>query len=518
MNRRTWLAGVGASLLALRLRDGRGGLRAATAPLTVGIGLQWQSERIADALETRPSPLRHTLANVAVDKLAITAALGDQTIQIPRDATPLVYDPARRLYLTSSLDRADVERLSAAAATARFTVDLRFTYFTFFDVLLAQLTRTDRTLNNLANPTDADAIARTFEQKLRADKLDIAYQAETHSIHGVPCTCVAMHADPGAAQPAVELRFEIDFLGAITASRRASMRKLVAMDWSALVGVDEKTGPLPADLDVWRENVLRYLANQTDMRRAERFRTTIAARHATKRPRELADDVREDIDLHLVSANRWGTTREDPDREPHQALLSDLFETQYGNPASVTRMSRELVRRYALDLDAEAALTLQYGTGYCGEHARVAFSILRTIMAMPRNHVDSIVLCGNANIDHAFVLVNLQVTRVLLTTATNDANTRVGVGDDIRVFDLREALAANGDREVFVVDPYLDREMSSRTGERLLLALNSQGKQNRGKDTDFLKFEDQHPMPGSFTTVDIRERSAAVRRRLVKNV
>lgn len=181
-------------------------------------------------------------------------------------------------------------------------------------------------------------------------------------------------------------------------------------------------------------------------------------------------------------------------------------------------MSRDLARIYGLSLDGQAAMALQYGTGYCGEHSRTSFSILRTIMATPGNQLESIVLSGNANIDHGFVLCNLKVTHAIFTTATSSANTRVSVGEDVKVFNLRDALANNSGREVFVIDPYLDKSMMSATTDGLLRSLNSKKKQRRGKDTDFLMFQLQFPVPADFATDDIRDRSVAERMTRVKNV
>src|SRR5690606_8644680 len=108
--------------------------------------------------------------------------------------------------------------------------------------------------------------------------------------------------------------------------------------------------PLPAHVQQWQHNLLAFLANQTDMRRAERFRTTIAERHARKRPRRLAADLRDDIDLYVITGNRWSATREHPTREPHQAALSEVLATlhQSGSPASPIRLCRELARMYRL--------------------------------------------------------------------------------------------------------------------------------------------------------------------------
>ncbi len=529
MNRRTWIASVSATLLASRLRaraDSDRGARAVILDhaglMPVAISFRWKSEVVPNALATKAASNRHILANESVFAFTLTGTAGGKSTVLRHKATALrrFYDPALNMYTTSPVRGAELDRLLDPSST--FTLDLSFTYSTFFDVLLAQMTRTDDDLHNFAHPNDPAAILRTFEREERDGEVEITYKAKTHNIRGVPCKLIAVDVTPQASPlpPAVKLVFEIDFQTDIDAARRKAMRRLVAMDWSGLARHGKNSAPLPAHVELWRANVLAFLANQTDMRRAERIRTSMASRHAGKSPRKLASDLRDDIDRHVITGNHWTQLREDPRTERYQALVAELLGQlhQTVSPASPIYLNRELVKRYRLDLDQQVALTLQYGTGYCGEHSRTSFSILRTIMAAPGNPFDSIVLCGNANVDHGFVLCNLKVTRVIVTTATNPVNSRVSPGEDIKVFNLRDALAESAGREVLVVDPYLDRSMIASTGERLLRSLHSKAKRAGGKDTDFLLFEFQHPEPADFAIEDIRGRDVAERQALVKNV
>ncbi len=474
-------------------------LASATSP-EVEMSFQWRSERVPNALATLAST-PHVLANDAIDELVVTghrASLAYAT-----------FDQEAGTYTTGPVRSADLDRLLDPATPATFTVDLRFTYTTFFDVLLAQMTRTDADLHNLAHPNDVDEILGTFEHTLEDKKPIITYREATHRMREVPCRLVDLEHAPSR----VKLRFELQ-------PRREDMRRLIAMDWSTLAHVETTPDQPPRHVEVWRENILAFLANQTDMGRADRFRTSIATRHADKAPKHLAEAVRKDIDRYVVTANHWGEARENPKLERHQALLADLLSTLQVSAwlASPLCHSRQLAKLYNLSLDQRAALTLQYGTGHCGEHGRTSFSILRTIMSMPDTQLDSIVLCGNANIDHGFVLCNLRVTHVLLTTATNPANTRVSVGQEIRVFNLRDALAANPTPDVFVVDPYLDPSMMRSTADGLLVALNNKNRRKDGKDTDFLVYQTQHPQPVELVTEDIRTRSFDERMTLVKHV
>lgn len=531
MNRRTWIASVSATLLASRLRargdSDRGaslGILDDPRPLPVAVSFRWKSETVPNALATRAASTHHILANESVLAFTITGTAGGQSTSLRYDATPerRSFDPALNMYTTSPVRGTELERLLDARSRATFTLDLSFRLSSFFDALLAHMTRTDDDLYNFAKPRDSAEILRTFEREMRDGKVNIAYKSETYSIRAVPCRLVHINLRSQARRdsPVVELLFEIDFQTGIDAVRREAMRKLIAMDFSGLARHGERLAPLPTHVKVWRANVLAYLANQTDMKRAERFRTSIASRHAGKSARQLADDLRDDVDRHVITGNHWSQLREDPKRERHQALVAELLATldEAVSPASPIALCRALVKTYRLGLDQQVAMTLQYGIGSCGEHSRTVFSILRTIMSGADNKLDSIVLCGNANVDHGFVLLNLRVTRAILTTATNPANTRVGPGEDIKVFDLRDALAESSGREVLVVDPYLDRSMIASTGKRLLKSLHSKGKRERGKDTDFLMFELQFPAPADFTIEDIRDRPVAERMALVKNV
>ncbi|MBA3454762.1 MAG: hypothetical protein H0T42_16870, partial [Deltaproteobacteria bacterium] len=294
--------------------------------MSVAVSFQWLSETVANALTTKVASKRHILANESVFELTVTGTADGKTTSLRRAASPehRLYDPALNMYTTSPVRGTELERLLEPSSQATFTVDLRFAYRTFFDVLLEQMTRTDEDLHNLANPNDPNAILSTFTHEVRDGKVHIDYASETHSIHAVPCRLVDMDVKPQAhpRPPAVKLMFEIDFQTGMNAVRREAMRRLIAMDWSGMARFETKTTPIPTHVEIWKENVLVFLARQTDMRRAERFRTSIVSRHADKSPRRVANELRKDIDLHLVSANHWGETREHFKTERYQALLS----------------------------------------------------------------------------------------------------------------------------------------------------------------------------------------------------
>jgi hypothetical protein len=131
---------------------------------------------------------------------------------------------------------------------------------------------------------------------------------------------------------------------------------------------------------------------------------------------------------------------------------------------------------------------------------------------------------GNANIDHAFVVYNLKVEKVILTRTTATNNTRERLADgkiappgwEIKVWDLRKTIANNAPQVGYVMDPYLDASIMRPTAKQLLDALNSPKRKKDHKDTDFLAFSEA--TSASYTVDDIRGKTDAERKALVKNV
>jgi hypothetical protein len=326
---------------------------------------------------------------------------------------------------------------------------------------------------------------------------------------------------PGAAgkPPAVKLLFELDFLSALDATRKEIMRKLIAMDWSKLARFGSGKAPIPDSVKAWFANVNVWLANHTDVSRGEKIRQDILKRHLGKTPKQLSVDLRDDIDLHIVTANHWGESREDPKRERYQWKLSDLFGTIHQTAwlASPVCHIRNFRDRLSLTDDKLAALILQYGTGHCGEHATVSFSLMKEIIDSPGSKVSFAILTGNANIDHAFVVYDLDVVEVFKTITTNPNNTRTGgAGHDISVWNLKDTIAKNAPRDGYVMDPYLDQKVMKATAKELLTALNNKNRVASRKDTDFLAFDGEHP--SSYSETDLTGETENERKKLVRNV
>jgi hypothetical protein len=499
-----------------------------TGQMPVAISIVWKGDLVPNAVTGTRKDVRMVLANESLTELTVKALMGGSLRLLERKATAKkrLYDDKLNLYVTEPIASSVVEEFLALARGAKVNLDMTFTFNTFFEALAAQMTRTDADLRNLANANanESKAILSTFKHSASGGNVSIQYNAATQKLAAQQAQLVdsSVKMPPGGKVPAVKLVFEIDFGAAPSDKQKEIMRKLIAMDWSKLARFG-KPGTARQDVVIWANNVFIYLCNHTDIARGERFRQAIQGRHVGKTPLQLSVDLRVDLDAHLVTANHWGQAREDMKTETHQRLLSDLFGTLHQATflSSPVFFLREISKRILLsDTDKDAALSLQYGVGHCGEHAGCSFSILRGIMKSPGNKVSAAIFSGNANIDHAFVVYNLVPDSFTTTKATNPKNTRVDVDAVISVFDLKDAISRNPLGSGFVMDPYLDKTAMKATAGELLTSLNSAKRAKQGKDTDFLAFDEIH-LPALVkppTEIDITSKTPAERKALVKNV
>jgi len=496
-----------------------------TGKMPVAIGLAWKGDSVANIMTAAEKDNPSPIANESMTGLKVTGLFGGTTRILEREATAKrkLYDDKLNLFVTEPESSSVIEEFLALPKGAKLFLEAVFTFDTFFDVLLQQMTRVDADLHNLANPNDPKAILDTFTHTRTGKEVSVTYTPATQKASGLQGTLVDTEVKPppkGSKIPAVKLMIEIDFGKTPSTVQKDLMRKLTAMDWSKLARFG-KEGSERQDVNIWFKNVLRYLLNRTDMSRGENFRQAIIGRQKGKSPLALSKDLRDDLDLHLITANHWGQLREDFKTERHQFLLSDLFGTlhQKAPLSSPVILARALAKLFlANDTDKTAALALQYGTGHCGEHATCSFSVLRSIMGLPGNQVTSIILSGNANVDHAFVVYDLTLDQIILTTVANPNNGRIKkLGANISVFDLKDAIAKNAPRVGFIMDPYLDRTVMKPTAAELLVALHSAKRKKEGRDTDFLAFVAIHPPPDP-PVLDITGLPLAQRKAKVPNV
>jgi hypothetical protein len=491
--------------------------------LPIAVVLTWKGEQVSNVLDTSAKDKQYVLANESVTEINITGIIGAETLEIKRKATKQkrLYDSKLNTYTMEPVSGKKLDRFLDPANGAIWIIDMTFTFRTFFDALLEQMIRTDSTLENFANPPDQAAILDTFEHSDKNNRIRIKYKSATQAVGPILLkqTDVEVKTRGGKKAPSVKVSFEIDFLQNINDVRREAMRKLIAMDWSKMARFGKPGDNIPAFVLVWFDNIFYYLLNHTDLSRGEKFRQAIVNRHKSKTPTAIATELRNDIDKHLITANHWGDLREDKKTEAYQRKISDLFGTLHQKVwlASPVGYLRSLTRHFKASLEQRVQMTLQYGAGHCGEHANTSFSILKEIIGASGSKVTHVVHTGNANIDHAFVVYNLDVKEVFITKTTSSKNTRVKkVGSEITVWNLRNTIIDNPGKKGFLMDPYLDASIAKPTAQELLDALNNKRRKNAGKDTDFLAFGGE--FPDKKDVFDLRARSAAERRKAVKHV
>jgi hypothetical protein len=494
--------------------------------LSVAVVFKFKGEAVSGALRSAPD-FPYLVANELVTKFEVRGVIGGATYKIARRTgkdLPRLFDDGLNTFLSGPVSGTDLDTLLAGSAT--YHVDLTFAYATFFDELLQEMTADASSSHNAAKPVDSAKMLGTFVRSADKGKVSITYKYATEALKNIPATLIDKEVKAASAPgkpPAVKLVFLLDFKTGIDDTKRAMMRKLIAMDWTKLAKLGKPVDPpatLPVAVSVWNNNLRVFLANQTSLARGRAIRDQIKNANKSKTALQLSSDLRNDIDQWIVTANHWGEARESLQTERHQRLLSDVFGTIHqsawlGSPVSHLR---GLGRTLNLSLEDRVALTLTWGAGHCGEHAAVSFWMLAKIIdETSAKEVSHVVLTGNANIDHAFVVYNLDVKDTIRTLTTAANNSRVDkVGDEIVVWNLRETIKANSPKQGYVMDPYLDPTVMKPKAEDLLAALNNAKRKAANKHTDFMAFNSEHP--SSVTETNIKADPVATRRSKVPNV
>ena len=482
----------------------------------------------------------YIVANDLITAFTITAQTSPALVIARRAATgkPL-YDNTINAFVAEQVPGPALDALIDAKETTSCAIDMEFTYLEFFETLLAHMTDGDTNdPRSIANPKDEKAILAMFTRTAAGKDIDFVYKKKSEKVAGLPCKLADVEVKSRKPKsPAVKLVFALDFTP-VDDTRRAIMRKLIALDWSKLVKhgqVPKKGQKLPERVRIWAENRDNFLLNQMHLGRGQTIRTEMFARHFTKTPQEISTDLRPDIDQHLITGNHWGQKREDKVAEPYHNALSDLFGSLHqkaflASPVNAIRMIEFNLSQLragsagtGLTADEYAALVLQCGVGHCGEHSDVSFSILSAIASDPKGKISRVVKTGNANSDHEFVIYDLDVVRVIKTITTNTANTRpkdngdpMGAGSLVHVWNLRKTIESTAPRVGFTMDPYLDLSVMKPKVEDLLTALNNA---ERGSlKTDFLFFAGQTPKLASARTADLTSLTAAQRAKEVPGV
>jgi protein involved in ribonucleotide reduction len=459
--------------------------------------------------------------------------------RLERLATPRrrLFNSALNTYVMEPIPAAVLNAIEAARVAGRLelflTVKIRF--MSFFYQLLKYLTRTDGDTFNLARPQDRAPVEASFVHRRIGERARISFPDQDpegqREIKDIPCLLsssidVTPPVRPGQP-PGAKLYIYMQLRERRSDEERdEAARIFMAADYSKIyrygrlnrprvwwkpLPPPRKHPPLEMCMKRWEKNVANYLWNHTSFTRGERIRREVmdAAVANMARPQlEVVKIVRDHIDGRLITANHWGDLREDWITEQYQRKMSDVFGNIHKNRwfASPVRFIRDLCNLdemqmpllgftdSPLSLKEKAAMILQFGTGHCGEHATVSYSIIRSLMEGGHSaKFYSVVFSGNANIDHAFVIGGVRVDRYFESTRRY-AFRPFTRGEKVWVIDLSQtlALADNSGKNGFVLDPYLDPSKQAPTVRELLARLKSP---RRGaRRTTFVGYHyDQYP-------------------------
>lgn len=479
----------------------------------------------------------YVLANESAFEITLKAKTGAGDFEIGRksgsgkrffndDLNTYVLAPMPASTLEAILDAKDDGSLEIFAT-------IKTWYKPFFLQLVKHMTREGADNSNLANPADPAAVEATFDYKRSGNTAKITHPDEQKEIKDVFAVLESYTVEAPTKKgrpPVVKLNVNLRIFEELTPEQcKAASEILIAADYSKIYkygsprasnwcnekGKFRRTHSNPdakgieVCLQVWEKNVANYLWNNTDLDRGEKMLDEIcdiAEKEIASPVLDVVQKVRDLIDERIVTANHWADRREDWVTERYQKKLSDLFGAIHQQKwrASPVSFLREFSKEN-LEFRQGAALILQYGVGHCGEHAQVSFLAIGRLMLRGHDAVfQNIVLTGNANIDHAFVVGGIRASKVIKTKITK-ATSPGQIGDPLLVWNLKEALDAAPGNEGFVLDPYLAPSVQARTAKQLLVALNADRRGSR--KTDFLGFNGQHPplpAPAEETRASVR--------------
>lgn len=220
----------------------------------------------------------------------------------------------------------------------------------------------------------------------------------------------------------------------------------------------------------------------------------VGLEHAAGSQLEIVRAVRDTIDRVMITANVWDAAREDPHDETLQFRLADLIGAfnHAGGFTSPVGYIRELQEDGYFSDEEWLHAAAQIGVGHCGEHAAMAFYVLKGLMsANPRigQTLGTIILSGQANVDHSFVVGGFRPRRVVQTTVQWAGNKAFELNEHVVLLNLAEQLPGN--TEGFVCDPYLAPTAISPTAQGL--AQHLQRLRNHQTRTEFVTFNGIYP-------------------------
>ncbi|HEX2955257.1 MAG TPA: hypothetical protein VHO70_00395 [Chitinispirillaceae bacterium] len=497
--------------------------------LQPAIWLSFQAFSSSGAHASANTSFLYQIENECCTEFTITATTPSSSYIISRNATPSksLFDSSLNTYLSNPVSSTVLENILQAhtAGNLKLTVSLKIWYHRFFMEVINYCTRDSADTFNLANPENAAIVEDSFSYVRSGSQGIINHKKVVKDLSNIPAMLSGYDIIPGANPsdpPKVKLYIYLKIREDLPdAARTEASQVFIAADYTkiAMYGRNNRTNhwfgdehsfsrasPDPAapaptgierSLKTWEKNVINYMWNYTNLTRGENIRKVIiqaGVAEIAKSQLEVIQTIRNSIDARMITANHWGDLREDWVTEQYQRKLSDLFgglhqSKWYASPVSFIR---DLSNAHlSNDMDLQSAFILQWGTGHCGEHSTVSYTIIRSLMQLGHSaKFENVIYSGNANIDHAFVVGGIRVSNIIHTSYQKSFSPG-NIGEQVDVWDLRATLTANPGKTGFVLDPYLAPSRQAQTASDLLTALNAS---RRGqKKTDFLWWGGQFP-------------------------
>lgn len=478
------------------------------------VWLSFKGGKVPGAHASANDDLLYEIRNECLWELQVQATTPTGTFTILRSATSAArrFDTTLDTYTTEPIGAAALNAIFDAkdAGTLTVTVTVKVWFHKFFYQLLKHMTRNAGDTRTLARPVSPSDVEGSFTYRRTGSSAVITQIEERRQILNIPAMLSGWDIVPrGAGAPAVKLYIYLKTKEALPAADRdENALVFLACDYTKLARyggmslVSPAASHLERVLTTWYTNVWRFLLNYTSLARGERIRTELvalgtAALGGTQAAAVQA--VRDAVDARMVTANHWGDRREDWTSEQLQKKLSDLFGGLHQSHwiSSPVSFSRGMGTSLRLSVEEKAALSLQFGAGHCGEHARVSFSVTRSIMASPAgaSKFVGLIWSGNYNVDHAFCVGGFRAT------TTFNAPDPVNAGSNGSYFNLRAHLAANPGIDGFVLDPYLDPTAQPAKASDLLAKIDNASR--GGRRTKYLAFIAQHPTSPAATETPV---------------
>jgi hypothetical protein len=434
-------------------------------------------------------------------------------------------------YLLGPLPAAVLEEL---LLPGEFHVSFDVYYREVFDLILQEWLKDDPAATLATGAADGPVVRSVMsdEDLAKKDKtqFSIQYRERVATLGGVRGVIdgspVLKPAEPvpfgGTAKlPVVAATVRLE-LGAL---HELGLRQLMAAVWSSESDQTEPPGLFEPGQTGRIFALARYLAFRLKPSRGEAIMQSLFDEVKSETDTAtLVQNLRLGIDRFLIASNHWAQRRETVrDGEVYQARMSNVFGALLASTttASPVYVLRTLFRSEAPTVSIPPTFMTEVfvacGVAHCGEHALVAHTLLMRIVDLGGSAVLNSFLCSNANVDHAFCLINFFPDALIRATIQNPRN-KGRIGDEIEVVDLRASFNVDtANRKSPILDAYLSPAAGPRTAVSLLAALERKSKRTDIR-THYIEVRDIHPVPDSPAPGAPRPRRTDSRAEKLRNI